>query len=161
MGRGLLSPVYPPVPRHGPGRKQERWSRGGKKQGNCASRRVDVQIGSRYDGRAPAVARRDQPMAKKHDVDLVRIIARASVIKTIAICVVILGGLITVCVTAYKMTDKPPWLVVVLAAITVLASGSGSAGMTLWLRRRYIAKHHRDRVELEEHIDPNRKSSEP
>ena len=50
-------------------------------------------------------------MAKKHDVDLVRIIARASVIKTIAICVVILGGLITVCVTAYKMTDKPPWLV--------------------------------------------------
>lgn len=107
------------------------------------------------------MARRDQPVAKKHDVDLVRIIARASVIKTIAICVTILAGLITLCVTAYKMTDKPPWLVAVLAVIASLGGTSSFLGMAFWLRSRYIAKHHRDRVELEEHIDPNRKSSKP
>lgn len=98
-------------------------------------------------------------MAKKAEVELARIFTRASVVKTAIICITIIVGLIIVCITAYKMTSKPPWLIVVLALVGAFSGPSGAAGIIYWLRRRYIAKNHRLRVELEERLDPTRKSS--
>lgn len=100
-------------------------------------------------------------MSKKHDVELAKILTRGSVAKYAIICGTILIGLVIVCVTAYKMTTKPAWLVVVLAVLTALSTPSAACGIMHWLRKRYINKHHRTKVELEERVHPNRKSSNP
>ena len=100
-------------------------------------------------------------MAKKAEVELARIITRGSVAKTAIVCATIVSGLLIVCITAYKMTAKPPWLVVVLSVVTALAGPSCGLGIVIWLRKRYISKHHRDRVVLEKQIDPSRRSSNP
>ena len=100
-------------------------------------------------------------MAKSADVELARVITRASIIKTAIICVTITVGLLILCITAYRMMKEPPWLVVVLAVIGSIGGPSGCLAIVLRLRSRYIAKHHQDRVELEKIVDPTRKSSKP
>lgn len=98
-------------------------------------------------------------MARKHDVDLARVITRASLIKTTVICTTIILGLAIVCYTAYKMTEKPHWLTVALAVIAAASGPSTGIGIVIWLRRRYISKHHASNVELERMVDPKRRSS--
>lgn len=99
-------------------------------------------------------------MAKKSDIELARILTQASLIKLVIICSTIIIGTTIVCYTAFKMTEKPSWLVVVLALIAALSGPSTGIGIVIWLWKRYITKFHTDRVELERFVDPTRKSSE-
>ena len=87
--------------------------------------------------------------------EFVRIVEIHRTIRTIAICVVVAIGIVAVCWAAVRITEKPPWLVLLLA---ILAPG-GVVYSIIRTFRWYIKRTNQRVVDLEKRLDSDRTSS--